>query len=300
MKPMKPMLAYQKQIPDLAALRFPLLVSPKLDGVRAIKVANRLMSRNLKEIPNKFIQKAFETIPSGIDGELVFGDPTDDPYRATVSAVMSEDGEPDVTYYIFDACNLTDPFTFRFELVKTLGGLAMMAGLNVRVVPHVWVYDVEDLLKAEEEFVSQGYEGLMIRDPNGPYKFGRSTLKEGYLLKLKRFYDSEALVIGLYEKLHNTNEAKKNALGRTERSTCKAGMVGAGVLGGFDVRGLKGDFAGVEFKIGGKFKAAERKKFWKERESLIGKIAKYKYFPVGSKDKPRFPIFLGWRDPIDL
>jgi hypothetical protein len=71
----------------------------------------------------------------------------------------------------------------------------------------------------------------MLRDPNGPYKFGRSTRKEGYLLKLKRFCDSEAEVIGVVELMHNGNEAKTNALGRTERSTRKAGKTGMGVLG---------------------------------------------------------------------
>lgn len=292
---MKPMLAFQKN-PDITKLRYPVMVSPKLDGVRAIKLGN-LMSRNLKEIPNRHVQKSFELIPDGIDGELIEGDPTDDPYRRTISAVMSEDGEPDVSLYVFDCFHYEETFTLRFETVKVLAGRAIMAGLKVRLVPHIWVYTIQELLEAEQQFLDEGYEGLMIRDPAGPYKFGRSTLKEGYLLKLKRFEDSEAEVLGTYEKMHNANEAKKNALGRTERSTAKDGMVPAGVLGGLDVRDLK---TGVEFKIGGKFSAAEREKFWKQRKSLIGKIAKYKFFATGSKDKPRFPIFLGWRDRIDL
>ena len=97
--------------------------------------------------------------------------------------------------------------------------------------------------------------------------------------------------------MHNDNEAETNALGRTERSTKKEGMVGAGTLGGFNVRDLK---SGVEFSIGSGFTADERSRYWSVRKAVVGGIVKYKYFATGSKDKPRFPIYLGVRDKIDV
>ena len=42
----------------------------------------------------------------------------------------------------------------------------------------------------------------------------------------------------------------------------------------------------------------EDKELW--NNNPIGKIIKYKYFPVGQKDKPRFPIFLSFRHPNDI
>jgi DNA ligase-1 len=135
------------------------------------------------------------------------------------------------------------------------------------------------------------------RAPNGPYKFGRSSTNEGTLLKLKRFEDSEAEIIGVEELLSNQNDANKNALGHTERSSHKANMVPMGTMGCLNVRDLKSK---VEFSIGTGFDADTRAEFWKTRKTVIGKIVKYKYFASGSKDKPRFPVFLGFRDKRDM
>ena len=43
--------------------------------------------------------------------------------------------------------------------------------------------------------------------PNAPYKQGRSTVREGYLLKVKTFLDDEATVVRFEERMHNGNEA---------------------------------------------------------------------------------------------
>src|ERR1035437_7532707 len=88
---------------DLTKLKFPLMVSPKLDGVRAIVIDGVLMSRSLKPIPNAYAQNLFSGLPNGTDGELIVGAADDDPYRKTVSAVMSEDGEVEgLRYHVFD------------------------------------------------------------------------------------------------------------------------------------------------------------------------------------------------------
>jgi DNA ligase-1 len=76
-------------------------------------------------------------------------------------------------------------------------------------------------------------------------------------------------------------------------------------LGGLNVLGLEGTYKDVEFSVGTGFTGAdsttgERAKLWAVREKLIGRIAKVKYFASGSKDRPRFPVFLGWRDLRDL
>jgi DNA ligase-1 len=94
---MKPMLAGKA---DLKELHFPVMVSPKFDGVRALVVVSRvigrsfgacvLVLRNLKPIPNLKVQELFSRLPEGFDGELIDGDPTaPDAYRKTVSRVFS-------------------------------------------------------------------------------------------------------------------------------------------------------------------------------------------------------------------
>jgi DNA ligase-1 len=293
MKSFKPMLAVD--CGDVATLRFPVLTSPKLDGVRCIIIDNVLMSRSLKPIPNKHVQKLFHCLPNWLDGELIAGDPcAPDAYRKTVSMVMSDDKPlEDLRYYVFDRVYADVPFETRLERAKTYEGEMHS---HVKFVQHYRSPDLQALLALESAWVNMGYEGAMLRDPQGPYKFGRSTRKEGYLLKLKRFADSEAEVLGVVELMHNGNEAKTNALGHTERSTAKAGKSGMGVLGALQVRDVK---TGVEFEIGTGFTAAERAALWNHKHRLIGELAKYKYFAGGSKDKPRFPVFLGWRDRRD-
>jgi DNA ligase-1 len=297
---MKPMLAGKCE--DMSALTYPVMASHKLDGVRALIIGGIVMSRTLKPIPNAWVQKTFSKLPEGTDGELIFGDPTHpDAYRNTVSAVMREDGEPtQVNYHVFD--NFTDDATFfcRYNnLVNTAGGMGVV------VVKHVVIKSLAELEAYEAAAVEAGHEGIMVRAINGPYKQGRSTAKEGWLLKVKRFEDSEAVVLGTEEYQNNTNAAFTNELGRTARSSEKAGKVGAGVLGKLLVEGLEGTYAGVEFSIGTGFSGAdsstgERAKLWAMRDKLIGRVAKFKYFATGGKDKPRFPVFLGWRDKIDM
>jgi DNA ligase-1 len=158
------------------------------------------------------------------------------------------------------------------------------------------ITSLEALLQYEEECLELGYEGLILRDPRAPYKMGRSTVKEGYLLKLKRFMDAEATIVDCFEREHNGNEAKTDELGRTKRSSHKSGKTGRGDLGGFVLRTSEG----VQFSCGTGFSDAERAEYWANRDQVVGRIAKYKYFPVGVKDAPRHPVFLGWRDERDM
>ncbi len=292
-KPFKPMLA--SECTDTSKLKFPVYASHKLDGVRATMQGGTLLSRSLKPIPNKAVQERFAYLPEGADGELIAGDPRDsDAYRKTVSIVMSEDKPADnVNFHVFD--QFDDLFGF---IVRFVNIIDKTCGLNsVIEVNQEHIDSEEELLEFEAKALADGHEGVMIRSMDSPYKQGRSTEKEGYLLKLKRFCDSESEVIDFEEKMHNANEAKTNELGRTERSSHKAGLVGTGELGALLVRDLK---TGVEFGIGSGYTGEQRKVLWASRNSMIGEIVKYKYFPTGSKDRPRFPVFIGFRDLRDM
>jgi len=45
----------------------------------------------------------------------------------------------------------------------------------------------------------------------------------------------------------------------------------------------------------GKLTREQRIQFWNEKDAIIGKMIKYKTFPKGVKDKPRFPTFQTFR-----
>lgn len=290
----RPMLAAKPDSMD--QIKFPVMASPKLDGIRCLVIGGRLMSRSLKEIPNNYIQEIFKGLPDGLDGELILGDAWDDPYRRTVSAVMSEDGEPkNIQYCVFDNFKLNLPFQKRYESLWC--AKEILAYSRLTVVQHQIVDDLGALENIEQIAVAKGYEGLMVRSLGGPYKQGRSTVKEGYLLKIKRFLDGEAEIVGFEERMHNGNVATKNALDRTERSTHQANLVGRGDLGALVVRDIK---TGVEFNVGTGFNDTDRAAIWESRVASMGRVIKYRYFPTGAKDKPRFPTFEGFRDARDM
>lgn len=285
---MKPLLA--ATIEDINKLAYPVLVSPKLDGIRALVINGVLVSRKLKPIPNRHVQAMFGKDEfNGLDGELICGSPREEgAFLKTQSAVMSLRGSsPGVMFHVFDNFLINKPFHQRLE--------ATLPTLSGRVFPveHTQVDNPDQLATYETECLEQGYEGVMVRSLYGPYKQGRSTLKEGTLLKLKRFSDDEAIIIGVEEQMQNTNEQTRDALGKAKRSNHQAGMVGKGTLGSLRVRGITGPYEGVEFSVGSGMDDALREAFWKNPP--LGEIIRVKYFPSGSKDAPRFPVFRGIR-----
>jgi DNA ligase 1 len=279
----KPMLACELE--DPTKLKFPVLVSPKLDGIRCLMFAGVAYSRNMKPIRNRFIQKELKGLDN-LDGELIVGSPkAPDCMNATQSGVMSSDGEPAFTYWTFDSPLADVPFSQRLRQADST---------NIRVfqVPHVLIYSVEELLEYEKVMLEEGYEGIMVRDPNAPYKQGRSTPREGWLFKLKRFSDGEGVVVGLEPAKHNTNTLTRDELGRAKRSTHAAGMVEVDMIGTIL---LETKDWGVLRLSPGIMTHAERANYWKYPSSLIGQVVHWRSFGYGVKDKPRFPRFYGIR-----
>jgi DNA ligase-1 len=295
----KPMLAASKF--DASKLRFPLTVQAKLDGIRATVVNGKLISRNGKPIPNAHVRACLERREfEGLDGELISGDPrADDVFRVTTSAIMREDGEPQFTFFVFDCWNIQNTYVERHRAIERAtneGWTSPDRPQPVCLVPYVTVHNTEQLDKAEAVMLEQGYEGAILRVPDARYKFGRGTMTKLDCVKLKRFIDFEAVVIGYAEEQHNGNEATTNAYGRTERSTAKAGKTGKGRLGKLICRREDG----VEFGVGTGFDANDRAELWAVRDTLPGRIAKIKSFPIGAKDAPRFPVWLGFRHEGDM
>lgn len=279
---------------DLEKLQFPLYASPKLDGIRALVTEEGLCSRNGKLIPNDFVRAMCKDLPIGLDGELIIGKAfASDVFRITSSGIMTKDKIVHFTYHVFDSFTSQGGYKERYENMKP----SYISATNpyIRIVSQNIVENLEALFKYEELYLNLGYEGVMLRYPDAPYKFGRSTVKEGALLKLKRFSDSEAIILAVEPLYTNLNEATKDNLGRTTRSSHKANLEAQDRLGALLVRDIH---TGVEFSVGSGFDDELRDELW--NNNPIGKIIKYKYFPVGQKDKPRFPIFLGFRDVQDM
>lgn len=285
----KPMLAGRA---NLDSLRFPVLASYKIDGIRLLVKDGVALSRSLKPIPNQHVQSLFGRPElNGLDGEIVCGAASaPDVYVKTNSAVMSIDGTPDVTYWTFDRWDMpNDTFEDRFAAAWPL------AGFPAERLPHTYVESLDDLLEFQSQALDAGYEGVMLRSRTGRYKYGRATTREGSLLKLKTFEDAEGEIVDVFEEMANLNEKTIDALGHAKRSSHQAGKRGKGTVGAIRVRVINGPFSGVEVNIGSGFTAAQRAEVWD-----LGEIVSFKYMPHGAKDAPRHPVLLGRRNRIDM
>lgn len=302
-KPLRPMLS--AKVESIEDLPYPLLASPKLDGVRALVVNGVLVSRNLKPIPNAWCRALFGGAHmEGLDGELIVGDAfVPGVFDRTQSGVMSRDGKPDVRFHVFDHWKEHGGYGARMAQVRRQMSDGRFGDEVVKVPQHK-VFKPSELQAYEQECVDKGFEGVMLRKlaADTPYKFGRSTLKEALLMKLIRRNTMEGVVVDAVEQLHNANEKTVDARGYAKRSKVKANLVPTGKLGALVLTADRDTKAPVitTFEVGTGMTDAQRVEFWHTRKSLIGKIVTVEYRELTKDNVPRFPTFKGFRHKDDI
>lgn len=287
-------------------LTFPRYASPKIDGIRAHVQEVSLLTYPGKLVRNQYTQNLFGRAEfQGFDGELINGMTCGKGvFQRTSSAVMSveSDAQSETNYYVFD--DYSDPSLPYIERLKRLS--ARVAAIpyghpahgKIIVWPQLLVNSLAEAYAAEEDWVAKGFEGMMLRTLGDPYKFGRATIAQSYIVKVKRFSHGEATITGFEELMHNMNDLEYNEVGNAKRSDSKDGLVPSGMIGSYIVSSP--DYE-KSFKIScGSMDHDERKKRWEERESDLGKLGRYKFFAYGVKDVPRHAIFDGFRDRDDL
>lgn len=285
-------------------IRFPMLGSPKFDGIRACKYEGKALTKSGKPIANHHIRNWIEAnVPDGFDGELISGLPTVETcYGTTFSAVMTQEGEPDFHFYVFDLCDeLELPAKERKaklrEMCKTLDS-------RVIFVEQTELEDEKQVANLYEYFLSLGYEGMMLVDPAGFYKYGKATAKSQEQLKLKPHADFEAVILSTYEAEINLNEKFTNEVGESKRSTHADNKTGKGMIGGYRVKDV---LTGAYFNVSaGKMLHVERIAEWeallrnpKHRE---GSYLKYRAMSYGTMTNggARHGRWIGWRDVTDM
>ena len=285
-------------------LELPMFASTKLDGIRSVLRAEGALSRKLIALPNRYLQQQiakYAAIAKGLDGEFIVGDPRDpDCYRKTESAVMRQDGEPDFTFYVFDHAGegVVDlEYEDRLKAAASVVSDLQLIGAPVVLLEQVPVNSNDELLDIERRFYDDGFEGTMLRRIDGPYKFGRSTVKEAILLKVVRRKREEAVLTGFKQAEKNNNEQTRDELGNAKRSTAKAGKVKINSVGSLICRSDKWG----EIVVGtGSLTDTELRYMWEHPDTFFGKTLVFEYRPHGAYKKPRFAQYKGWRTSIDM
>ncbi|KAL4264891.1 SWIM-type domain-containing protein [Pleurotus pulmonarius] len=234
-------------------------ISEKLDGVRAFYDGTRMISRLGNPFtPPKWFMEALPTDVT-LDGEL-FGGRGE--FQSTVSVVKTINSPhwQGISFQVFDVPSKADmPFEDRLAFLEaTFGEKGTHAAKHVVVVPHDEARDRAHVLDKLKEIEGLGGEGLMLRKPRSPYEGRRSNT----LLKIKTFYDAEAIVTG-YEPGKGRNKGVTGAL------KCKMA-------------------SGKTFSVGTGLSDKQRRD-----PPKIGAIITYRFFELTRDGVPRFPSYVG-------
>lgn len=296
-KPMKAVDFYESD------LTFPKLGSYKVDGYRSFIEGGLCRMSSGKEMPNLHTFRAFSSDAlEGLDGEMVVGPwNRHDTFARTSSALRRRDGEPNSVLHVFDdRSNFFLPYNERCNLARRrVMNLRDMGFKNLSYIEHVMLRDLKDMSEYEAHALAMGFEGIMLNDPAAPYKFGRSTLMEGIVLKVKRFKHEEARIVGFSEQMENISESFLDELGRSKKSYKKEDLIGSGMVGSFIV---ESSLWPERFSISASsLTHDERREALDKFDTMYkGEIARFKYFPKGVVTAPRHGVFDGLRDENDL
>ena len=258
-------------------------VSRKFDGYRLIARIDRgtveLCSREGEPYRNfpkleAALKEIFPTQSLILDGEIM----SDDFNSMQQSAFASTSGTAvgDMFFAIFDVVKLaewdSDNFTTLYD--QRYSDLMYLeehwnnfpAGKMLRLVEQVRISDPKEAVELQHKYEVEGYEGAMLR-PNCPYYRGKPKNK---MLKFKSMVSMEATIVGIYEG-ENSN---------------------SGMLGGFHVMQENG----VTCDVGGGFKKWQRKDFWNNPQTVIGRLIEVQYQELSADGVMRFPVFKRFRD----
>jgi len=307
----KPMLAPNASI-DLGSIKYPQLMSNKLDGIRVIFGWGRMVSRSLKEIPNIQLQEKYKELMELsekenviLDGEFYSHSSTFQMIQAYTRTIDWNDAKTikkyilplsppaDFGFHCFDVLESENkPFEERYTKILELAERYPL----IKVVEQSEVQNSDDVKNTFGEALKDDYEGLILKNPKGLYKFGRGTINEGLIFKVKEFktYDAKVILVTQATVAREGSEKTTNELGRSVTSKKKGDRVPIERAACFRV--MYGD---KELDVSLAMTHEEKDEVWKNKDNYIGKWIEYKAMEVGSKDVPRHAVMLRFREDKD-
>lgn len=255
-------------------ITFPIYSQPKLDGFRCVAHPDSLWSRNGTQFMStphitEAVKPAFGILPDiNPDGEL-YGDKLSKDFNKISSLVRKIRPTADeiaesaqyVQYWIYD---VVSPGTFeeRFKLAQQL--VQIINNQCVRLVETTLCHNQEEVDECMMRYISEGYEGQILRRPKGLYEHKRSK----NTIKRKEFFDAEYRIVKVIEGEGN-----------------KTGIVGAFIVETQD---------GQQFRTNVKGSHEYLTQLWIDRDTLPGLFCTIQYPNLTPKTEkgggiPRFP-----------
>lgn len=321
-----PLLAPNKEI-DISSLTYPVLGSVKLDGCRLLVKQGKLVTRSLKNLPNKQYNEKFDPLRQYsrdnnyiIDGEIYAHGV---PFQFIVSCFMTQDFEAKDSikkwkelceehdyyisreevydrsrFYCFDIVeNENFNRSFKLRYLDTAKLWFKFSKLLTRV-HHKLLNNKEEVEEYFQEALKDGYEGLILRNPEGIYKFDRATIKQNIIFKYKPFVTTDRMIKGFIQATEVNKNVEKtiNEKGYSRTSKKQGDRHLINKASGFVV-----DFNGNDLTIPIAMTDKQKKYIWTHQEEYIGKCVEFKYMEIGMKKDglPRIPKFVRMRPDKD-
>ena len=267
-------------------ISLPLYIQRKYDGIRCISYIKDgkviLESRKGIEFQNFGLLKdqlynLFQKLPKNFyfDGELY----TDKLDFEVISGLIrlhekkitekDIDSINKIEYHIYDfidSDNENMVYKDRYKYLTEFLSSNINEKSLCKKVDTILVEKLEDIKTYHDNFVKDGYEGIMIRDMNGIYEVNK---RSKYLQKFKEFMEEEFKIIGFHE---GSADEKGSVIWKCINKDNQ------------------------EFSVRPKGTFESRKKLFDEGDKYIGKLLTVIFQEYSAEGIPRFPVGKGIRD----
>ena len=271
-----PMLA-KDYTPD--KIVFPALMQPKLDGVRCEAFWDgdriKLISRAGLEwtVPTHIAEQVANVLPKGsqFDGELYVHGKSCQTITSYVKRLQPQTEL--VEYHIYDmpVVDGDDTLTNEERHAALTNILKGCQETHLILVETREVFNEKEIKDAEAYWVSQGYEGGIVRNKKGIYRFGYRSWD---LQKVKTFKDGEFEVVDCNE--------------------------GVGKMVGCAIFECRNDISEATFDVTCSVPTPEKQEQYRNRAQYIGRFLTVKFFDRTDDGIPRFPVGKMFRADEDL
>ena len=249
---------------------WPVIVQPKLDGVRCRAICNGTMTPALlsstesliNSVPHIVAELQELCIYYELDGELYIPGESFETINSIVSRTVNlHKNSSDIQFWIFDIIDSQLQLARLSDLVTCFS----IGNPFIKIVPVKFAHSFAEIMTHYEDFISQGYEGIIVRHKLAPYIRKRST----FMLKFKPKKSDIYKIVGVKQMISKDGNLKP--------------LLGAIICISDD---------GTEFSVGSGMNDSFRTYYYNVAQDLIGRYCKINYQHMTPKGSPRFPIFV--------
>lgn len=275
---LKPMLAKDFNKVANSALEKKWLASRKIDGVRCLMFNNngevKTASRGgqnydfstIHITKSEQMQKLMKEHPEIIlDGELyVHGRPLQ--YISGLARLETDVYSKceELEYWIYDIVDPNSTFEDRFAILEDVVTPYLEECEKVKMVEHVECEGWSEIKTLHDKYVSEGFEGVVIRNPSKVYGVNKRT---NDMIKVKMYKDAEFEITGISEGLRDEDMC----------FTCVTDK-------------------GMEFKAKPMGSREVKQQYRDNLDNIIGKMATVKFFYFSEDGVPLQPVLKCIRD----